>query len=302
MSGIDLGAFTRRAALQSGVTDAQLRSPRLASPFHGVRTRVLPVTHLERARAYAPRLRSFQFFSHLTAAEIWGIPLPHRSLDDDPIHVGALAPHRPPRTRGVIGHTSAPDSVEIVERAGVRVTSAATTWIMLGAALSARDLLVATDHLLLVPRFPRHGEERPFASRLELEEHLDAHRGRGRRRLGQVLALASTRAASPRETRLRSLVREAGLPAPEVNAEIWHDGEMIAIGDLVFPRWKVLAEYDGDQHRTDDAQFARDRERALRLQLAGWITVVVRADGLGRGRARTIAEVRAALMAHGWRE
>ncbi|WKK72087.1 hypothetical protein Q0F99_03245 [Rathayibacter oskolensis] len=83
--------------------------------------------------------------------------------------------------------------------------------------------------------------------------------------------------------------------------EIRHEGIVIAIGDLVFPRWKVLAEYDGEHHRTSDAQFARDRERTLRLQLAGWIIVPVRADGLGRGRSRTVDEVKAALLAHGWR-
>lgn len=76
MSSTDLGAFTRRAALRAGATDAQLRAPALASPFHGVRTRVMPVTHLDRALAYLPRLRPWQLFSHLTAAKAWGVPLP----------------------------------------------------------------------------------------------------------------------------------------------------------------------------------------------------------------------------------
>ncbi|WP_208856875.1 hypothetical protein [Rathayibacter oskolensis] len=283
------------------MTDAQLRSPRLASPFHGVRTSVLPITHLDRARAYRPRLRPTQFYSHLTAAEIWGVPLPSRSAEDDPIHVGALVPHRPPRTRGVVGHTLGAEHVEVVERWGMPVLTAATTWMTLATLLTDRDLLAAADHLLLAPRYESRTDDRPYTTLSELEARLEGFRGRGRKRLLEALHLASTRAASRRETWLRSLLHEAGLPAPEVNAEIWDGGVLIAVGDLVFRRWKVLAEYDGGQHRTDDAQFARDRERSLRLQLAGWIIVVVRAEGLGRGRSRTVSEVKQALSAHGWR-
>ncbi|PPG54499.1 hypothetical protein C5C41_03200 [Rathayibacter sp. AY1E9] len=299
MSSTDLGAFTRRAALRAGMTDARLRTPALASPFHGVRTRVAPVTHLERAAAYLPRLRRWQLFSHLTAAEAWGVPLPARPGEDDPIHVAATTPHRPPRTRGVIGHTLT--ETDRVERHGLPVTGAVSTWIALAPLLSARDLLAATDHLLFEPRYPRRDDPRPHVRLHELQDRLASHRGRGRRGLAEALRLASTGAASRRETWLRALVEEAGLPAPDVNAEIRIGGRLLAVGDLVFERWKVVAEYDGGQHRTDDAQFSRDRERLLALHLADWIVVVVRAEGLTRGRARTIAELRAALVAHGWR-
>lgn len=301
MTDIELGAFTRRAALQGGATDGELRSPRLANPFHGVRTRVAPVTHLERTLAYRPRLRPGQFFSHLTAAELWSVPLPSARPEEDPIHVSAFAPRRPPRTRGVIGHVLQPCHVSVVRRYGLPVSDAAATWISLGTLLPDRDLLAAADHLLLVPRYQEETDPRPHAVLADLRERLDGYHGPGRRRLDAVLRLVSTSAASRKETWLRSLILEAGLPTPEVNAEIRDGGRLIAIGDLVFRRWKVLAEYDGRQHQTSDAQYARDRERSLALQLAGWIQVVVRADGLGRERARTISEIRAALMAHGWR-
>ncbi|WP_165908963.1 MULTISPECIES: DUF559 domain-containing protein [unclassified Rathayibacter] len=301
MTDIDLGAFTRRAALREGATDGELRSPRLASPFHGVRTRVMPVTHVERALAYRPRLRPGQFFSHLTAAELWSVPLPFRRPEDDPIHVATFSPRRPPRTRGVVGHVLLPQNVAVSTRFGLPVADAASTWVSLGMLLPDRDLLAAADHLLLVPRYPDEVDPRPYAGLSDLQDRVNGYHGPGRRRLESVLRLVSTAAASCRETALRSLVREAGLPAPEVNVEITVGGRLIAIGDLVFRRWKVLAEYDGRQHQTNDAQYARDRERSLALQLAGWIQVVVRADGLERDRARTVAEIRAALMAHGWR-
>ncbi|QHC67590.1 hypothetical protein GSU68_14100 [Rathayibacter sp. VKM Ac-2759] len=215
--------------------------------------------------------------------------------------MSVLSPRRPPRTRGVIGHVVLPQHVEVVRRHGLAVTDPASTWISLGTLLSERDLLAAADHLLLAPRHPDPADPRPYAALPELTARLVGYHGRGRKRLESVLHLVSTASASRRETWLRSLVREADLPRPEVNAEIHDRGRLIAVGDLVFRRWKVLAEYDGRQHRTSDAQYARDRERSLALQLAGWIQVVVRADGLGKDRARTVAEIRAALTAHGWR-
>ncbi|KQQ05297.1 hypothetical protein ASF42_01415 [Rathayibacter sp. Leaf294] len=260
-----------------------------------------PVTHLERAEAYRPRLRAGQFFSHLTAAQLWSVPLPSSSTAEDPIHVSVLSPRRPPRTRGVVGHVVLPQQVEVVRRRGLPVTDPASTWVLLGTLLSERDLLAAADHLLLAPRYVDVADPRPYVALADLQSRFDSHHGRGRASLQSVLHLVSTASASRRETWLRSLVREAHLPRPEVNAEIHDRGRLIAVGDLVFRRWKVLAEYDGSQHRSSDAQYARDRERSLALQLAGWIQVVVRADGLGKDRARTVAEIRAALTAHGWR-
>ena len=300
MRPTDLGAFSRRTALAEGMSDAHLRSPLLAQPFHGVRTRVAPVTHEERARAYLPRLRRGQYFSHLTAAGIWGVPLPSRSVLDDPLHVSVPAPHRPPRTRGVVGHVLRPDWTRVLVRRGLPVTDPATTWILLAGVLPPRDLLAAADHLLFTPRFASREDPRPYATIAELEQRLEEYSGRGKVLLRRTLRLASAASASRRETWLRSMAVEAGLPPAQANVEILHEGRLIAIGDLCFERYKVLADYDGSHHQSDDVQYARDRERSLDLQLAGWIQVVVRAEGLGRGRARTIAELKAALRAHGW--
>lgn len=294
-----LGAFTRGSAVKRGWTEDRLRSRALARPFHGVRSLVEPRTHLERAQAYVPRLRDGHFFSHLTAAVVFGVPLPARVPEDDPVHVSVVDPARPPRCRGVIGHVVLASRVVVVERLGLPVTDAASTWLLLGADLPYEELVAATDHLLFVPRFNRG--ERPFATKERLAVALDGYHGRGSRALRAALAVASDAAASRPETDLRLAIVDAGLPEPLANAPIRVGGRLIAIGDLVFPEWKVLAEYDGAHHRTGDAQFARDRQRLLDLQLAGWITVPVRAEGLGRGRARTIAEIRAALHAHGWR-
>ena len=71
------------------------------------------------------------------------------------------------------------------------------------------------------------------------------------------------------------LVR-SGLPEPEVNVPIVDaSGKRIAIGDLVYPSSKVLVEYDGEQHRTDDRQYARDVVRLNRIAAEGWLTIRV---------------------------
>lgn len=293
-----LGAFTRGAAIASGWSEDRVRRRALGRPFHGVRTLVEPRMHLERAQAYRPRLRSGQFFSHLSAAVLFGIPLPTRSPEDDPVHVSVLDPARPPRCRGVIGHVILPGRVAVVERLRLPVTDAASTWLLLGAELAEKELVVATDHLLFTPRFDRG--ERPYTTRAALQAALDVFRGRGVRALRAALALSSDAAASSPETDLRLIVVSAGLPEPLANAPIRVGNRLLAIGDLVFPKWKVLVEYDGRHHRTSDVQFSRDRQRLLDLHLAGWLVVTVRAEGLARGRSRTVLEIRAALRAHGW--
>jgi hypothetical protein len=293
-----LGAFTRGAAIAAGWTEDRVRRRALGRPFHGVRTLVEPRTHLERAQAYRPRLRPGQFFSHLTAAVLFGVPLPARRPEEDPVHVAVLDPARPPRCRGVIGHVIVPGRVRVVYRSGLPVTDAASTWLRLGSELAEKELVAATDHLLFAPRFDPG--ERPFTTKETLASALEGFRGRGARALRSALSRASESAASTRETDLRLAILSAGLPEPVANMPIRVDGGLIAVGDLVFPEWKVVAEYDGRHHQTSDTQFARDRRRLLDLHLAGWLVVTVRAEGLGKGRARTLHEIRSALRAHGW--
>ncbi|WP_353828525.1 DUF559 domain-containing protein [Agromyces sp. SYSU T0242] len=119
----------------------------------------------------------------------------------------------------------------------------------------------------------------------------DRARARGDRR----------RADSPAETGIRLDLVDAGLPEPHVNLPI-HDatGSQIAIGDLVYARWCVLVEYDGEHHRTDRSQYARDVDRLDDLAHAGWRVIRFNATHVGQRRVERIARVRAALLAAGW--
>ena len=63
---------------------------------------------------------------------------------------------------------------------------------------------------------------------------------------------------------------------------------------------RLAIEYDGEQHRTDDAQYQRDIRRLRRLHSEGWYVIRVTKDDLrggARGVLAHIAHVRAVRMA-----
>ncbi|SPM27692.1 hypothetical protein BN971_03698 [Mycobacterium terramassiliense] len=64
-------------------------------------------------------------------------------------------------------------------------------------------------------------------------------------------------------------------------------------------KYKVAAEYDGDQHRTDRRQYARDQWRIRRLEALGWIVIRVIAEDTP---ADVVRRVRDALIGRGCRE
>ncbi|CAN5388413.1 hypothetical protein BH09ACT1_BH09ACT1_15250 [soil metagenome] len=62
----------------------------------------------------------------------------------------------------------------------------------------------------------------------------------------------------------------AGLPLPEVNADIYDSaGKWIAMVDLSWPGHRVAFDYEGDHHRTDRKQWSKDLIRARRIGEAG---------------------------------
>jgi hypothetical protein len=54
------------------------------------------------------------------------------------------------------------------------------------------------------------------------------------------------------ETTARLLFRRGGVPEPELNAVVSDAaGEWLAFGDFLWRARRVVAEFDGDFHRTD---------------------------------------------------
>jgi very-short-patch-repair endonuclease len=141
------------------------------------------------------------------------------------------------------------------------------------------DALLNTGHLSL-PALIRYAEER---------------RGwTGAERARRVLGLAVPGAESPMETRLRLILRLAGLPSPAVQYPVRAAGARL---DLAYPQIKLAIEYDGDHHR-ERGQFQRDVARLNRLRLLGWTVLRFTADDVLRHPDRVVEQVKAALGPH----
>jgi len=291
--GLVAAPFHVRTARDAGVGAERLRGRDLVAPFHAVRAQAGSLhTVADRCHAAAARMRPDQFFSHATVVDLLGLPLPAR-LRTAAVHVASPRPGRAPRAAGMLGHSVDTTLVEVVRHGELRVVHPVGAWCQLATDLTVRELVVLGDALVR-----RHD---PWATREELEAAVVAFRGRGKRRLVAALELVRPRTDSPPETELRLDILEAGLPEPGVNVAI-HDvhGRLIAIGDLVFVEYKVVVEYDGEQHRTDDAQYARDVERLDDLAQEGYRVIRVNKHHRGGRRRAVLTKIRKALLERGW--
>ena len=77
-------------------------------------------------------------------------------------------------------------------------------------------------------------------------------------------------------------------------------GLRIGYGDLVYPEFTVLVEYEGEQHRTSSRQFYRDIERHEALHRVGWILIRESKEAPYSGPRSTPARTEFALRSRGW--
>lgn len=245
-------AFLVRDAQDQGWSEGRMRGHDLISPFAGVRT-VEPVAP---EAAYAPLLRDGERFSHLSAARLWGAPTPNSSGE---VHVTRPATSRA-RTAGVIGHRTIGGTTMM--RHNLPASDPTTLFLELAPELSVPDLVAIGDHLVLDPRVLDPHDIRPYVSLEELRTGCSAAKGRGVRRARAAAELVRVGAESRRESVLRLLARDAGLPEPVLQHELFDlSGRWIGAFDLAWPEACLIAEYDGDQHRTSTQQYERDIRR-----------------------------------------
>src|SRR5690554_1587535 len=261
--------FSVASGHEHGLTRGRMRSTDLSRPFHAVRAPTPPTTTLDLARAYACRMSRHAFFSHVTAARLWDLPLPSPlEKPDRPLDVSAPTGSVVPSGRGIRGHHMLIDDADVVEFAGLRVTSPARTWCDLAGLLNLHDLIAAGDSVLWWRR-PRSSR----TSRAQLCATAERHRGR---RWREKRLAAERRLTDRSDSRAESLIRcsviDAGLPEPDVNIELYdRRGNFLAMTDLSWRRYMVSADYEGDIHRTDAKQWAKDLARVPRLENAGWL-------------------------------
>ena len=99
---------------------------------------------------------------------------------------------------------------------------------------------------------------------------------RGVRRLRELLPLVDGGAMSPQETRLRLLFIDAGFPKPTTQIPVVDErGRHVRTLDMGWEEFMVAAEYDGDQHQTNRAQYVKDLHVLPKLERLRWIVVRV---------------------------
>lgn len=288
---LDRRPFGISEGAEHGLGRGRLSGPDLAIPFRGVRSAI----DADRAELFAPRLRRGDRFSHTTALRLWGAPLPHS--EQSAVHVTSTAGSRH-RVRGATGHESANPIFAI--RSGLPVSTCVDAFIESASILALDDLVAVADYLVLDPRRLDPLDLRPYATRDDVLRHLAHSSGRGVRTARRALGLSRPGVESPRETALRLMLVRAGLPEPVCGWEVSHpSGRRVGWFDLAWPEWRVIAEYDGDQHRTSRLQYERDIRRFDEATELGWRVIRVRAHGI-RTPAATADRVRTALVARGW--
>ena len=94
------------------------------------------------------------------------------------------------------------------------------------------------------------------------------------------------------------MVRFAGLPTPEPNAPI-SLGEVVVHGDLWFPAYRCVGEYEGEQHQLDRGQYVSDIDRYALYQRHDVHLVQLTKETLGHPRA-LVRRVHDALVLRGY--
>jgi len=179
---------------------------------------------------------------------------------------------------------------EITEIAGIRVAT---------PARAAFDLARHLPRDQAVPRLDALMNARPFSTE-DVALLAKRYRGaRGLQRLRTALPLVDGGAESPRETWLRLLFVDAGLPYPTTQYVVLDEsGRYVRRLDMVWEEFRVGAEYDGEQHLTSRGQYVLDVQVSRVLQRLGWHVIhVIKEDW----PTEVVAEARTALLARGWR-
>ncbi|MGV9801982.1 hypothetical protein ACWDTP_28450 [Mycobacterium sp. NPDC003449] len=187
---------------------------------------------------------------------------------------------RPPS--GIVVRNERIESDEIIEIGGIAVTTPQRTALDLARhlprnpAVESLDALArasdvkAPDALALAGRYPS---------------------ARGLRRAEIALDLMDAGAQSPRETWLRLVLIDDGLPRPRTQIRVT-DGFTEAFIDMGYDDGRVGLDYDGKHHASDRARYVHDIGRNELIARQGWLDIHVVAE---HGRAFILHRVREAL-------
>ncbi|HEU4908542.1 MAG TPA: DUF559 domain-containing protein [Propionibacteriaceae bacterium] len=275
--------FTRADARAAGITAKELISSRYQKVFYNLYLSAdVVITPQIRARAALHLADPDSYASHYTAAELWGLPVPH----NDQTHITVPEHGDRLRRKGVKSHLGQ-DGARRTRRTGIPVSTPEQTFLDLAAiGLNLVDLVVLGDAML----------KAKLTTVPTLIDAVESWTGYGTRLAHRAAQLMRESVDSPMETRLRLLIVFAGLPQPTVNVIVrGEDGSWRMRFDLCYLDQRLIVEYDGRQHADSTEQWERDIYRREELERMDNRLLLVTSRGVYNEPHRTLERVRDAL-------
>lgn len=277
--------FLGRQAVRAGTLTAHRLKTRYRAVYRNVYLRNdIPLTADRRARAAWLWAGGSAVVVGVSAAALLGT----KWLDGTvPAQLVRGDRHCPP---GIAVHNWELCAGEIHMLQGMPVTTAARTAFDIGRTLPLEPAVPILDALMNATN----------VKPADIASLADRKSGtRGVRRLRAALERSDGGAESPQESRVRTLLVDAGLPKPQTQLEFHdHYGHAYIRVDMGWREWRVAVEYDGVQHWTDRRQRSWDIDRLATLEAMGWAVIRVSAEMLSRPRV-IVERVRAKLLQSG---
>lgn len=257
--------FSAADARQAGLSRRRLQGPAVRQLFRGAYVAAgLELTLAVRVQAALTILPANTVAVSVTALQLDGVEVgpshPLRFCTTHPgqvrraglavIRVGTLPPFRGDRVSPEHAFASAAQHLNLL------------------------DLVTAGDWLLRLRR----------CSLASLLSYVAGHKGRGAVLARRASGMVRAKVDSPRETRLRLILVLAGLPTPDCNPRLGNDHGPIGWVDLAYQVFKVIVEYEGDQHRTDARQWNTDIDRFEAFTAEGFRIVRITSHRIRRPR------------------
>ncbi len=199
--------------------------------------------------------------------------------------------HKSPRPpKGIVARNERILHDEITCVGGLPVATPARTAFDLGRYHERGRAIARMDALM---------RARPFSAEDVLVLAKRYRGARGVKLLKDALPLVDAGAASPRETWLRLLYIDAGLPIPATQIPVFdRNGTLLRTVDMGWENFMVIAEYDGEQHQTSRAQYVKDQRVIPIIESLGWIVLrVIKEDR----RDDVVRRAWNAMLSRGWR-
>lgn len=240
------GVFLRREAIACGYTDKMLAALRRRGVLHRVRhgcycfmdvwsTMTSEERHLILARAVLRVTPGPVVLSHVTAlvahgVAVWGVDLTRVDVTRLETGAGRVEPD-------VRHHVGICVEGETTEVDGLPVMTVERALVEAATVVSSESALVSADAALHAGLCGPDAIRRSFARSVHWA---------GSRYVHTMLRLMDGRAESVGESRARWLFVTQGLPAPELQFEVYDDhGVLVAVTDFVWHDRKAFGEFDG---------------------------------------------------------